>query len=110
MMLAQVALVVSIKREAGPAGDREKQANAGGGQAKQDADPDGERHSEEHPNEAGSQMAFVNVAKPWHYGEQRRDLVFRADYFRSRWKGDCIHISAPSLCGLTIPYASSTRR
>ncbi len=86
MMMASVFFIVGIPRECHLTQDREQQAEPCGRQAQDNADPDCEWHSEEHPKKASLIMAFVDVAEPRHDAEHRCDFVMRVFLFVSEWR------------------------
>src|SRR6266540_88603 len=73
MTMTPVFFVVGVKHQCHPAQNREEQPNTCRCQAKQDADPERERHAEKHPKKTSLPMAFVDVAQSWHNAEHRCD-------------------------------------
>src|SRR5215475_4418990 len=85
MVMAPVFFIVSIPRQCHPTQNREQQAQTSRCQTENDADPDCEWHSEEHPKKAGLIMAFVDVTESRNDAEQPCNFIVRVTRFSADW-------------------------
>jgi hypothetical protein len=81
MMMTPVIFVVGVNRQCHPTQDREEQADTCRRQAKQDANPDRDWHSEKHPKKTSLEMAFVDVTQSRQNAEKRCDFIVRMFLF-----------------------------